>query len=281
MTHGLTFDVLYEGDQPGERGLSDDLRTTYGSDWLIPEYSDRPYVYSNFVMSHDGRISFDVPGHEGGGDVSDFNAHDQWLMGLLRARADAVMVGAQTLRSEAEHRWTANFIFPDDSEAFTALRVAEGRRRTPWQVFVTARGDLPMDAAVMVDDELDVLVVTTETGAKQLHGHDIAVVIAGDTEGNGVDFHRAFDILFNEFGIATLECEGGPRLYGELVSRRLIDDEFLTLSPVLIGGGRPGLIEGISFAPGNPHRAHLRSLRRAGDHLFMRSGYEMVAPTDR
>jgi riboflavin biosynthesis pyrimidine reductase len=41
-------------------------------------------------------------------------------MGLLRARADAILVGDNTLRAETEHLWTAAAIFPDDAAAFAA-----------------------------------------------------------------------------------------------------------------------------------------------------------------
>lgn len=274
MTHDLCFHLLYEAGDGEGAGLTGALRTTYGGDWLIPQHLDRCYVYSNFVVSHDGRISFDVPGHEGGGDVSDFNRHDQWLMGLLRSRADAVMVGAQTLRSEPEHEWTAEFIFPEDAQAFASIRRMEDRRPTPWQVFVTASGDLPVDARVMTAPGLDVLVITTQAGADRLKGRRLTVVVAGAER---VDFDKALGILFQDFGIATLECEGGPRVYAELVAGGLIDDEFITQSPVLIGAGRPALIEGVTFQPGNSLRARLRSVRRAGDHLFIRSSYETVA----
>lgn len=264
------FEVLFDAEPGAGEGLTDELRSTYAGDWRIPVSVDRPYVYSNFVVSHDGRISFEIPGHAGGGDVSDFNRHDQWLMGLLRSRADAVMVGAQTLRSEPEHHWTSSFIFPDDEEAFSIMRAQENRRSTPWQVFVTASGDLPEHAAVMTDSNLEVLAITTKLGGQRLTNRGITVVIAGEDR---VDFGKALAILATEYDVRTLECEGGPRLYGALVAAGLIDDEFVTHSPVLVGGGRPGLIEGMNFEPGSGVRAQPISLRRAGDHLFLRSRY--------
>jgi hypothetical protein len=48
----------------------------------------------------DGRVSFSEPRHLGGGDVSGFDERDRRLMGLLRARADAVMVGDGTLKAK-------------------------------------------------------------------------------------------------------------------------------------------------------------------------------------
>jgi hypothetical protein len=62
------------------------------------------------------------------------------------------------------------------------------------------------------------------------------------------------------------------------VSASLIDEEFLTLSPIVIGQdaarSRPGLIEGAPFTPENAPRSIPISLKRSGEYLFLRSRYE-------
>lgn len=273
---GAPFDLFMDEDvtPEGAHGLPESFRAVYRGDWVLPE-GDGPYCYSNFVMSHDGRVSFAVAGHEGGGDVSDFNPHDQWLMGLLRARADAVMVGANTLRSESEHVWTPEFIFPADAEAFADLRRQEGRKTHPLQVFVTRSGDVTPSAEVFHQPDLTCVVVTTHAGKHAVDALDIPglqVIVAGDTD---VDFGVALSELADVWGVRTVLCEGGPRLYGAAVKAGVIDEEFLTLSPVLVGqddvSSRPGLLEGFALAPGFPNRAELVSVRRAGDHLFLRT----------
>ena len=282
MIHGpgsafeLFFDSESVSDSP--KGLPQAIRAVYQGNWVIPETARGLYCYSNFVMSHDGRVSFNVPGHEGGGDVSDFNPHDQWLMGLLRARADAVIVGANTLRTESEHIWTSEFISPRDAEGFAELRDAESRSKTPLQVFVTRSGDITPDAAVFHDDSLSVVVVTSEGGAERLAvsgRSNVSVVVAGERD---VDIPQALKRLHDDYGVRTLLCEGGPRVYGAFIAAEVLDEEFLTLSPVLVGGSeaerRPGLIEGLALAPGSPQRARLLSVRRASDHLFFRTAID-------
>ena len=279
---GRPFELLIDPPAAPEGspdGLPAAVRAVYGGDWALPDTTHGPYRYANFVMSHDGRVSFNVPGHEGGGDVSGFDPHDQWLMGLLRARADAVTVGANTLRTESEHRWTSGFIFPADEPTFAAMRAAEGRQRFPLQVFLTRSGELPRDAAVFDDPDLEVVVATTERGADRLAatlGDDVevTVLVAGDDDLDLADVHRQ---LHRDHGVRTILCEGGPRIYGALLAAGELDEEFLTLSPVIVGGGgdpeRPGLLEGVPLAPGDPTRARLLGLRRAGDHLFLRTAY--------
>jgi riboflavin biosynthesis pyrimidine reductase len=277
---GSPFELFADTDaaRNSDRGLPRAIREVYQGDWVIPETASGLYCYSNFVMSHDGRVSFNVHGHEGGGDVSDFNPHDQWLMGLLRARADAVIVGANTLRTESEHIWTSEFIYPRDAEGFADLRVAENRSPTPIQVFVTRSGDITPDAAVFHDLSLAIVVVTSHEGEKNLAVAGlphVSVVLAGEKD---VDIPQALKRLRDDFDVQTLLCEGGPRVYGAFVSSEALDEEFLTVSPVLVGGSatqsRPGLIEGFALSPGSPQRARLLSIRRASDHLFMRTQFD-------
>jgi riboflavin biosynthesis pyrimidine reductase len=274
---GSPFELFFDNDTEvdSSRGLPKAIRAVYQGDWVIPETASGLYCYSNFVMSHDGRVSFNVPGHEGGGDVSGFNPHDQWLMGLLRARADAVIVGANTLRTESEHIWTPEFIYPGDADGFGALREGEKRSRTPLQVFVTRSGDITPEAAVFHDASLSVVIVTSHEGHKNLSVSrlpNVSVIVAGERD---VDLGEALTRLRNHFGVRTLLCEGGPRVYGAFVLSEVLDEEFLALSPVLIGASadqpRPGLIEGLALEPGNPHRAKLLSVRRASEHLFLRT----------
>jgi riboflavin biosynthesis pyrimidine reductase len=257
------------------RGLPAEFREIYQGDWVIPNADWGLYRYSNFVVSHDGRISFAIPGHEGGGDVSGFNPHDQWLMGLLRARADAVVVGANTLRSESEHVWTAQFIFPSDGEAFASLRALEARASNPLQVCVTRSGDIYPDAAVFHDSSLHCVVITTREGATRLPGFtqtNVEVVVAGETD---VNLETGFSELSSRFGVQTILCEGGPRLYAAVIEANQLDDEFLTRSPIVIGSDpqspRPGLIEGAVFPPTPAHSTRLVNLRIAGEHLFQRT----------
>ena len=283
VSHSSPFEVMLDetlAEEMNAGGLVPEVREIYGGDWVIPTPTVRPYCFSNFVMSHDGRISFSVPGHEGGGDVSGFNSHDQWLMGMLRSRADAVMVGANTLRLEPEHLWTAEFIAPDHTELFDAQRRADGRFEKPLQVFVTSTGDISGDSAVFRQSDLSVVVVTTEAAESSVNALELPrtqVLVAGESE---VNLSMALEALFSKWGVRTLLCEGGPRLYGSLIASGGLDEEFLTLSPVVIGSHdsehRPGLIEGRSFSPGNSPRAELLSVRRVGDHLFLRTAWNLA-----
>jgi riboflavin biosynthesis pyrimidine reductase len=273
------FTLLFEDDSSTPFSLPQSLRTIYGGDWRVPQSSNRPYVYSNFVQSRDGRVSFSVPGHAGGGEVSGFNKHDTWLMGLLRARADAVVMGDTTLKIEPEHLWTCEYIYPTDPSLFLELRHLEHRREWPLQVFLSLEGDLNTDAEVFCQEHLHIIVATTTRGserAKEIRCQaTLEVLELGEDK---VDIQRLCSVLYTYYGVKTLLCEGGPRAYGSFIAAEQIDEEFLTLAPTVIGNDvnkffRPSLVEGVAFMPERHPKSKPVSLRRAGDHLFLRSHY--------
>jgi riboflavin biosynthesis pyrimidine reductase len=201
-------------------------------------------------------------------------------MGLLRARADAVLVGDNSVRLESNYTPLAGDIFPKEEMAFKELRSQEGRREEGLLVVLSLDGKLPRDGALFTEagKEFRTLVVTTTHGAAALAQSCIEatydVVVLGE---EAVDLKALMSLLRHEYSIETLLCEGGAHVYGALVRDALVDDEFLTVAPLVIGAGqhgyRPSLVEGVSFMPDNHPTLHLVSLRRAGDYLFMRSTY--------
>jgi riboflavin biosynthesis pyrimidine reductase len=270
-------------DEAVDTGLSlpEEFQRIYGGDWCLPSpTADRPYLYVNFVTSRDGRVSFNEPDHFSGGDVSRFNAHDQWLMGLLRARADAILIGDGTLRLETRHRWTADFIFPADAAAFTALRASENRSPVPQLIVLSLTGDVPPDATVFTEAATRVIIATTSRGAARaqplLRQYPMVEVLPLGED--SVVVRALLTLLRRRDGVSTLLCEGGPRVYGSVLAADALDDEFLTLSPIMIGNlapgserMRPSLVEGVAFPHTAPPVLRPLTLRRAGDMLFMRS----------
>ncbi len=267
------FELLFDETIQG-KSLPDSIQDIYQGNWVIP---DKPlYIYSNFVLSRDGRISFNEPGHLGGGDISGFNQHDRWVMALLRARADAIILGDNTLRLEPEHLWTHDYIYPEDTGLFKQFRNSEQLREKPFHIFLSQEGNLFADAEVFKHD-LDIIIATTEKGAEKVQNLHVRsklhVLNLGQSE---VDLAKMANILHHDFNIQRLLCEGGPRAYGSMIQAKLINEEFLTLSPVVVGNHqqqRPGLIEGVGFSHNVYPKSNPLSLRRAGDHLFLRSRY--------
>jgi riboflavin biosynthesis pyrimidine reductase len=281
ITAKNSFQSLLEpaNNQRSSQGLPEAFRRAYGGDWLFDAPTDRPYMYSNFVQSRDGRISFGIPGQSGGGEVSNFNVHDQWIMGLLRARADAVIVGDVTLKIEPDHIWTHQYICPRET-AFDDLRISFGVASNPLQTFLSLEGEFDPSLPVFARADLHIVIFTTARGRDRAQNLDgvAAKVDLPEVGIDRVDLNRVMQVLYQDYKVKTLLCEGGPRVYGSFVAAKLIDEEFLTLSPVVIGQNaersRPGLIEGVAFTPESAPRSIPISIKRAGDYLFLRSKLE-------
>ena len=272
------FEVLSVSDETKGPSLPDDVRAAYGGDWKIPDTGDRPYTYSNFVVPRDGRVSYNMPGHMGGGDISAGNLHDRWLMALLRARADAVFMGDNTLRLEPEHLWTTGYIFPEAHDFFETMRKDEGRAENPIQCFVSLNGEFDPQAHVFRND-LDIVIATTENGAQNakqcgLPQHVKIVELGIDS----VDTVAFVKYLKKELGVQTALCEGGPGLYANCLKDGSITDEFLSLAPFHLGedrnSPRPSLLEGVGFAPGEQPVSELKSVRRVGNFLYIHSRFQ-------
>jgi riboflavin biosynthesis pyrimidine reductase len=282
------FEQLYAGaDEAAARLLlPPELLALYG-ELAFPVQPDRPYVISNFVSTLDGVVSLGIPVKAGGGEISGFNAHDRALMGLLRAAADAVVVGAGTLRAVPRHLWTADYVFPELSEAFQALRRSLGRGPTPLNVILSGSGQVGLSSPVFASGEVTTLIVTTSVGTASLQAQNIpsrVTVRAIDSPDN----HRfsAAAVLAEVAAYLgqpapLVLLEGGPQVMGDFFAERRIDELFLTLAPQVAGRAdgaglaeRPGLVAGRVLAPHLPTWSTLVSTHRAGSHLFLRYRFE-------
>jgi len=197
---------------------------------------------------------------------------DRFLMALLRACADAVLLGAGTLRATPGHLWTPANVYPALAESFAGLRRSLGRAPEPRLVVMTSHGELDFSHPAL---QHGATILTTAACAEELarrapESCDVAVL----GEGDHVDLSRAVDELRNR-GYRAVLTEGGPHVMGRLIEARLLDEAFLTISPVLAGRDqeqRLGMVEGVELLPSAGLWTRLLSARRHGDYLFLRYG---------
>jgi riboflavin biosynthesis pyrimidine reductase len=270
------LEPLFAVDRGNNLPLPQELAALYGP-LRFPIREGRPYVIGNFVTTLDGVASLSVPGLAGGGPISGSNPHDRMVMGLLRSVADAVIVGAGTLRSVPRHLWTAEYIYPTLSDSYRRLRAALGKSEPPLNVIVTARGEIDTGLPVFRSGPAPVLVVSTPEGARRVRKHDLPPSVdIGEVKGAGAISARA---VLSAIGLRLRTgkiflVEGGPRLMGNFFAEKCLDELFLTLAPQVAGRDgsveRPGLVAGNRFAPEAPLWGTLSGVKRGGSHLFLR-----------
>ena len=205
-----------------------------------------------------------------GSVISGRNQADRFLMGLLRACADAVVLGAGTLRATPGHHWTAEHIYPDLAASFAKLRNSLERTPKPRLVVLTTTGDIDVSHPAIVGGATIVTSSMRAVALRDLLPASCDVVEVGD--GGSVDIARAVAEL-RDRGYNVLLTEGGPHVMGELIQNDLLDEAFVTISPVLAGRDgdqRLGMVAGAELLPAREKWNRLLSVRRHHDYLFLR-----------
>lgn len=266
------LEVLYEADGLSAFDLPEMLRTAYGGPIGFPERR----VFANFVSTLDGVVAI----HEkvqsnrlirGGSEA------DRFVMALLRACADVVLIGSGTLKGSPRTRWTPEHAYRSAADAFRELRRRRGQPPEPQLAVMTGRGSMDMAHPALV---AGALVLTTEFGEAALRESlPPASTVLCLGQGTSVDPRLALQAL-HEQGHRLILSEAGPRVFGSLLAAGLVDELFLTTSPLIAGrpedGNRLGLVEGADLLPGSGLPARLLSVRRAVSHLLLR--YEFRQP---
>jgi len=240
------------------------LATLYGGNLGAP----RPGLYANFVASTDGVVALPIAA-ESGAVISGESEPDRFVMGLLRAVADAVLIGAGTFRAGAGDRWLPEAAFPAAADDFATLRKQLGLRPRPLLVVVSGSGNIDVTQPALDD----CLILTTPEGEARLRGQlpDGARTAVPSTP---LRRCQGWLDLLRQQGLETILCEGGPTVLGELLKAKLVDELFLTTSPRLFGrrsgDGRKSLIEGFDLAG---RKMDLLGIRRYESYLFLRYGF--------
>ena len=282
---GARLERLWETTQTPGRGsvrggsFPARLRNRYDGELRIALRGDRPTIIANFVSTLDGVVAFDADESSGGGEVSGFFEPDRFVMGLLRAMADVVLVGAGTVRAAPTHEWTARRVQPKSEQVFDQWRRRLGLASAqPTTVVVTASGSVDPRHPGLSAPDVPVILVTTKAGAERLRaagpGPNARIEIAGHDD--RISMAQLMRVLRATRAHIVL-CEGGPHLIGDLVEEHLLDELFLTVAPQLAGRDRAtprlGLVEGAAFEVDGAPWARLVSVRRSGDHLFLRHAF--------
>ncbi len=215
----------------------------------------RPWLFTNMIASADGGTAIDgLSGGLGGpGDKAMFRA--------LRAQADAILVGAATVREETYRAPR----LPDD---VASRRHDAGRPPAPRLAIVTRSLDLDVGLPLFEDEANRPIVVTVRDAPSDRRAALQGRADLIDAGTSNVDLGLALDLL-GEAGATTVLSEGGPSLNGQLIHADLIDEWNLSLSPRLLAGDSRRAAVGP--VPGGPPPAmRLARVWTDDDFLFCR-----------
>lgn len=219
---------------------------------------NRPFVRINMAMTADGKIT------SAAREYPRFtSAEDRRRMDLLRAHADAILVGAGTLRADD----------PDLGVRDAELRVRRAGLGKPAglaRVAVTSSGRLEGASRFLRDDGAPrILAVCEDTPDAPLAALDPGIEVwrAGREQ---VDLGAVLSRLAAR-GVVDLLVEGGGELNWRFVADDLVDELYLTIAPTLLGGAlAPTPVGGAGFTMDRQRRLRLEAVERVGDELFCR-----------
>lgn len=215
----------------------------------------RPWLRANMVSTVDGAAY-----HEGRSQPLSGPA-DMRLFGVLRGLADAVLVGAETVRREGYRPARAR-------AAFAERRAALGQRPVPAIAVVSASLDLDFSSPLFTDPLVRTVVLTgAHASPERLRAARATADVAVAGEGTVVEAARVVAALA-ERGYRRLLTEGGPRMLAHLVAADVLDELCLTLAPLVTSGGAARIMNGPGLE--TPHRLTLTSVLEEDTYLFTR-----------
>ncbi len=208
----------------------------------------------NMVSSLDGATALEgVSGGLGG-------PADQQVFSALRAQADLIVAGAQTVRAE-------NYRAPQTSEAVQAERIARGQTPRPTIVVVSGSASLETDSRLFDDPTYEpVLVTGTKADPERVRALQPKMRIVVQ-DNDRVDLAEMLELFASE-GNKRCLVEGGPSLNGQFISDGLVDEWNMTLSPVMASGSSSRPAHGPTATEGD--RLDLVRLWHAEGLLFGR-----------
>lgn len=219
--------------------------------------ADRPYTVLSCGMSIDGYLdSVSVP------RLALSNPLDFDRVDAERARSDAILVGANTVRNDNPR------LLVRSAERRRA-RVARGLRPHPMKVSVTTRGDLNPSAAFFTAGDVERIVYCPDRAAVEVRrrlGHVASVVAAGQP----VELRRVCEDL-SDRGVQRLLVEGGGSIHTQFLTGALVDQLDLVVAPLFIGDSRARRFVGDGEFPWHAQRrAELAEVRQIGDVVLLR-----------
>lgn len=209
----------------------------------------RPHIILSAAISLDGKIA------AVGGDSSLSSPTDRRRVHMLRSRADAILIGRGT---------------QENDDPLLTSRVKGGRN--PLRVVLDSRGAISSESKILrTSDQIPTIIAVaeevTEENMLRLKKAGSDVVVCGQGR---VDIEMVLALLY-ERGVRLLLVEGGGVVNWHLLSKGLVDEVIVTVTPYLVGGeAAASLVRGQGFwSVAESSRLNLRSVSRHGDEVIL------------
>lgn len=209
----------------------------------------RPHIILSAAVSLDGKIATKT------GDSEISSRQDKIRVHRLRARSDAILVGKNTVKKD---------------DPLLTVRYAKGKN--PTRVILDSRAEISTSSKIIKTSQLipTIIAVSKKAPKKNLSNlakYPVRIITAGKDK---VEIKKLLKILYKQ-GIRIIILEGGGTTNWDFVSKGLVDEVVVTISPCLVGGiAATTLVEGTGFAKiANSMKLKLRKAVRHGGEIVL------------
>jgi 5-amino-6-(5-phosphoribosylamino)uracil reductase len=219
---------------------------------------NRPYTTVVLAMSADGKIA------DTARSAADFSSRiDRAHLERQVAKADAILFGAGTLRAHGSAMSLRN-------SELIALRRQEEKPEQPIQIVCTGSGNIAPEIRFF-QQKIPRWLLTTQQGGKLWRNQGdkyFEEIIISDPSAEQINWEKAL-ITFKEKGIKNLAILGGGELVADLFQKELLDELWLTVCPILLGGqDAPTPIEGMGLTSEQAQQLKLLSVETIDQEIF-------------
>lgn len=190
----------------------------------------KPKVVIHTQVSLDGRIK----GFEDTGVY--YRLSYQFGADMVLFGSNTVLAAAESMKlPEKEQDYLRPDIDPNDSRPFAVVADSRGRLKC---LHMFRNFEFIKDVIVLISHS------TPESYIEYLKQRNYIFISAGDDH---VDFKKAFDVLYSEYGCRVIRTDSGGTLTNILLEQKLADEISIIVSPCLVGGDVPNMFEGLSL----------------------------------
>ena len=211
---------------------------------------NRPEVIINCAMSADGKIATPE-----GKQLRISNEEDISRMYKLRNDSDAVLVGVNTILS--------------DNPKLTVKEKYVNNPKNPIRVILDSYCRTPVDA-LAVNENAKTLIITNCSCDNSGYKSNVKVIQCEVNSEGIIDIEKMLQTLY-DLGIKKLMVEGGSTVIWNFLKSGLVDDIFVYIGPIIIGGKyTPSLADGEGInSENNVITLEIIEIKRLNDGVLM------------
>lgn len=226
-------------------------------DLKFPQIEGRPFFYSNFVTTLDGKVKVCKKGYWPIGSRRDYETLLE-----LRAYADVLIHGKKTVGGS---RTLSSISTPE----FEKMRQDIGKDQPLIYLVISAHPDDSLIEVLRDERDIKHILATTDEAVISPELEKIVEVVRLGPE--KADIKRLSEFLFSK-GFKDILVEGGPHVMGGFYEEDLIDELFLTISPKVLGSDESAItmVEGLLLPPDKIRQFKIMSVKQVEDELFLR-----------